>query len=93
MPVWIPTRTRIGPDSEGAAAVLRRLEGAVRRAEREEEGVPLGVDLDPAVASEGFPKHTAMLGEGVRVSPLTQFMQQAGGSFDVREQERHRSRR
>ena len=82
-----------GSGLEGAAAVSRRLEGAVRRAEREEEGVPLGVDLDPAVASEGLPQHAAVLGEGIRISPLTQFVQQAGGSFDVREQERHRPRR
>jgi hypothetical protein len=79
--------------SEGAAAVLRCLEGAVRRAERVEESVTLRVDLDAAVTSEGFPQHAAVLGQGVRIGTLTELVQQAGGSFDVREQERHRPRR
>ena len=78
---------------QGAIAVSGRLERTARRAEREEEGVTLRVDLDPAVTSEGLPEHAAVLGEGVRIGALTQPVQQPRGPFDVREQERHGSGR
>jgi hypothetical protein len=81
-----------GPGSQRTITVSGGFERTVRRAEREEEGVTLRVDLDAAMPSEGFPEHAAVLGQGVRVGALTQLVQKSTGTFDVREQERHRSR-
>ena len=72
VPVWIPTRTRMGPGPQGDVTVSGRLERASGEREREEEGIPLRVDLDPAVTSERLPEHPAVLGQHVGVGALTQ---------------------
>jgi hypothetical protein len=47
---------------EGLLGLGRRPGRAGRRGESDEEGVPLGFDLDAPVASEGLAEHPPMLG-------------------------------
>ena len=63
-----------------------------RGREGDEEGVPLRVDLDAAVARERFPQHPPMLAEEVRV-PLAVLAQQPGRALDIREEEGDRAAR
>ena len=101
VPLGRPDRgARVDPDadpdgagSQGTTAILGGLERAVRRREREEEGVALGVDLYAAVTSEGLPQHATVLGEQVRVGGLAEPVQQSGRTLDIGEQKRDSSGR
>ncbi len=62
-------------------------ESARRRREGEEEGVALGVDLDPAFGRTRLPYDSAVLGERIRVGLGTQRVQELGRALDVGEEE------
>ncbi len=82
MPILHPRLTRV----ERSLRVLRRGQGVVRVGEREEEGVALRAELDPAVAADRIPNQPVVLGKSVDV--LTpELLEQPRRSFDVREQE------
>jgi hypothetical protein len=49
-----------------------------------EEGVSLGVDLDPPTRCERFTEQSPVLCEGIAVAPAHR-CRQAGGTFDVGE--------
>ena len=68
---------------------MRLLGGRERSArvdKRDEEAVPLRVDLDAAVQRERRPQQPAVIGQGLRV-PLAERVQQPGRPLDVGEQE------
>ena len=60
---------------------------------REEERVPLRIDLDTAVAVESIPQHSAVLGQGCGVSGVPERVEQPGRAVDVGEEERDGSTR
>ena len=64
-----------------------------RGREGDEEGVPLRIDLHPAVGDECLAQNAAMLRERVRVVLRTDLVQQPCRTFHIREQERHRAGR
>ena len=76
------------PGLERLTGGTGRVDRAGGRGERDEERVPLRVDLNPAVASEGVAEETAMLREDLRVRCIPQFVDEPRGAFDVREEER-----
>jgi hypothetical protein len=62
-------------------------EGVSRPRERNEEGVPLRVDLDAAVLREHLAQQTPVLGQLLRIG-VAEFAQQSRRALDVREEER-----
>jgi hypothetical protein len=60
-----------------------------RRRKGEEEGVALGVHLDPALGAARLPDHTAVLGEHLRVALGAKLVQELCRALNVREEERH----
>ena len=76
-----------GPVAEGRLGGLGRCDRVRRAAEREEERISLCVDLDAVVPAADVAKRPSMIREqlGIVVAVL---LQQAGGAFDVREDER-----
>ena len=61
--------------------------------ERDEEGVTLCIDLDATVRREHGTQGTTMLGESLGIQLCSDLLQHARRALDIREQERHRSRR
>ena len=76
-------RTRLGRGRERTGS----------RAKGDKEGVPLSVDLDAVVTVECGAEQSTMLRERFGVGGVTETVQQAGRSLDVREQESDGSRR
>jgi hypothetical protein len=77
------------PDRAVPQRLLSRRRGGerlFRAREAVEEGVALRVDLDTAMALEGFPQHTAVLGEDVGVA-VAELVEQLRRAFDVGEEE------
>jgi hypothetical protein len=66
-----------------AAAAASALGGR----EGDEEGIPLGVDLDPALGGAGGTDHLAVGGERLRVGLRPQLLEQPGRALDVGEEE------
>ena len=87
-----PIRTAIGPAASASCASPRRPRAHPAPRERDEERVPLRVDLDAAVLCERVAHHTPVLGQQLRI-PLAELVQQPRRALDVREQERHRAGR
>jgi hypothetical protein len=54
---------------------------------RDEEGVALGVDLDPAVGLEGLAQHAPVLRELIGVALGSELVQQPRRALDVGEEE------
>ena len=71
---------------------LSREDRVLRRAEGDEEGVSLGVDLDAGPPSEGVTKEPPVLSERLRI-PFAELLEQARGALDVREEECDRAAR
>ena len=78
-----PDRTAL--EALGDSASRRQRTG--RRRERDEEGVALRIDLDPALPAEGLAQDTSMLCQCPRVRIRPQLVKQAGRAFHVAEQE------
>jgi hypothetical protein len=68
----------------------RSVKGSSSPRERDEERIPLRIDLDPAAVSEGCPKKTAMLSHdrGVALAELAKKLRR---TLNVREDEGDRS--
>ena len=86
----MPMRTRIGPEAR-LAARRRPPQCTRRRWERDEERIPLGIDLDTAVGAEGFADDAAMLAERLGVGSGAELMQKFGRALHVGEEEGDRS--
>ncbi len=71
--------------SIGASPSESESQRARGRRERNEERVPLGVDLHPSVVRECLPKDSPMLGEGHGVTIITERPQKPCRPLDVRE--------
>ena len=69
MPVWSPMRTLIGPSARDLGCFGRGGQRAGRGGEGDEEGVTLGIDLDPAMGGERVAHDATMLGQrlGIRL--------------------------
>ena len=86
-------RVDSGPDTNPPAhcqsfgEVRGRSHGTGRCREREEERVPLRVDLDATLVGAGVAYHRAVVGERVRVPLGAELAQQRGRSFNVGEDE------
>ena len=78
-----PDRTAL--EALGDSASRRQRTG--RRRERDEEGVALRIDLDPALGAESLPQDAAMLGERRCVRSRAQLVQELGRALHVCEQE------
>jgi hypothetical protein len=76
------------PVAEPRESLERRRDCVARRGERDEERVPLRVDLDPAVPFEGVAKCPAVLLEHVRVPLGAELVEQLRRALDVGEEER-----
>ena len=79
------------PDRAGLQCLARgagRVDRPGGRRERHEERVPLGVDLDASVASEGLTEKTTVLPEDLGVRRVPELVEELRRSLDVREQER-----
>ena len=63
------------------------LEGSRRRGKRDEEPIPLRVNLDAAVPPERLPQDASMLREHRRVSIRTELVQEPRRALDVGEEE------
>ena len=74
-------------------ALLGTGERTLRRGEDVEEGVSLGVDLDPTVLLEGIAQRPTVLCEARRVSLCPELVQELGRAFDVGKEEGDPSRR
>ena len=72
---------------------LRCGEGIGRVAERQKEGVALGIDLGAPKRTAGVPNDLSMDPKRFRVLARAELVEQAGRTFDVREQEGHCPRR
>ena len=59
-----------------------------RGREREEEGVALGIDLDPSLGGAGGADQSAMLRERFDVSVLAELAQEPRRALDISEEER-----
>ena len=57
-----------------------------RRREGDEKGVPLRVNLEPAVPPEGLPQDPAVLRQRAGIALRTQLVQQLGRALDVRKE-------
>ena len=64
-----------------------------RGREREEEGVTLRIDLDPALPGAGLADDAAVLGERIGVALGTEGVQELGRALDVGEEESDRAGR
>jgi len=60
-----------------------RLQSAGRSPKGDEEGIPLGIDLDSLIGLESLPQDTAMLSQRLRVPLSAEFMQQLRRTLDV----------
>ena len=66
---------------------LRRRERTGSGRKREEEGIPLSVDLDPALCGAGLADDPPVFGERLRIGLGTELVQQTSRPLDVREKE------
>ena len=82
-----PTRTWIGPEASALREGRRGGERSRRGREREEEGVTLRVDLDPALRGTGLADDAAVLGERIGVALGAERVQQPRRALDVGEEE------
>jgi len=76
---------------EPALAGRRSGEGVGGTGERDEEGVAFGVHFNTPMGEDRLAEQTVMLREDGRVRLATQFVQQTGRPFDVREKEGDRA--
>ena len=65
--------------------------GIPGRTKGNEEGVALGIDLDPSMASKRVAQEGSVLSERAGVALGAQLVEQSCGAVDVSEQERDRS--
>ena len=65
----------------------RRCERVLRTRKGDEEGVPLGVDLDSSVVHKCLPQKAPVFSERIRV-PVPELLEQPRRPFDVREEKR-----
>jgi hypothetical protein len=72
--------------------VDRSRDGVARTAEREEEAVPLRVDLRPVLRAESLADDAAVVARHVRV-PIAELLKKPRGAFDVRKDEGDRAGR
>ena len=84
-PVWMPTRMRIWTSLQADHRLAHRRYRVLRAGERVEEGVSLVVHLVALAAPTRRAHHPPVLAERVAVGVRTQFVEQFGRSFDVRE--------
>src|SRR5213078_3196028 len=80
-------RRAVAPGVRGERPLCRNggRDRVSRTFERDEEGVSLRIDLDPAVLREATPKKATMLGKHVAVL-LAQPLDEIGGAVDVGEE-------
>src|SRR3954447_15216725 len=77
---------------ERALAGAYRRDRRARAAEDDEEGVALGVDLDPARLAERLAQEPAVRAQHLAVAVTAERLEQARRALDVGEQEGHRAR-
>ena len=75
------------PGASAAVSLGRGRERTRRGREGDEEGVALGVDLDPAVARAGLAHHPPVLGQRLRVGLGAELVQEPRRALDVGEEE------
>ena len=80
------------PCAESVLGLTRGRDRVARAREHDEERISLRVDLDSAVSRERRAQHATMLGKHVRI-PVTELVEQACRTLDVREEQRDGSAR
>ena len=80
-----------GTRSEGRRQTAGDRECGPRGRKGKEEGVSLGVDLDPTLGGADIADHSAMLGQSRGVALRAELVQQLRRTFDVGEEEGDRA--
>ena len=82
-----PTRTWIGPAASASVKACAAADRTRSGREGEEEGVALGVDLDPALDCARCPDQPPVLGQRFRVGLGAELVQEPRRALDVGEEE------